>query len=142
MASGGRDNLAIRARPRNDGPMVDVHTTVATTYRILLIEGYNKVIEQLTPFGPTFGNLEQAETYYDRHELWRGAYGSTEDNREYRIVQVRAREEGRIYFADRQIPWQNGKPVTADRSPDGQTLRIWLEGDRLCWEAVDPKTWN
>lgn len=114
----------------------------APRYRILLIEGYHNVIEQLTPFGPSFRTLDQAEGYYDKHELWRGAYGATEDNREYRIVEVRPREQGRIYFADRQIPWQTGQPVTADRNPGGQYLRVWFQADQLHWEAVDPKVWN
>lgn len=113
-----------------------------STYRILLIEGYRNVIEQLTPIGPSFDTLAEAEAYYDERELWRGAYGSTGDNQEYRIVEVRAREEGRIYFADRQCPWQTGKAVTVDRRAGGQAVRVWLEGNRLCWAPVDPKIWN
>lgn len=121
---------------------VDVTNAEAPTYRILLIEGYQNVIEQLTPFGPAFRTLDQAEAYYDEHELWRGAYGSTGDNREYRVVEVRTREGGRIYFADRLVPWQTGQAVTANRGPQGQSLRIWFEADQLRWEAVDPKVWN
>ncbi len=146
MASGWLDirDLRFNLGSRNHKAMMEVQSdpVEATSYRILLIEGYNNVIEQLTPFGPSFRALEQAEAYYDEHELWRGAYGSNEDNREYRIVEVRAREEGRIYFADGQIPWQTGNPVTLDRDPDGETLRIWTEDGAFHWEAAEPTVWN
>ena len=124
--------------------MVDVEPDdpSAATFRILLIEGYKNVIEQLTPLGPVFHRLAAAEAYYDEHELWRGAYGARHDNREYRIVEVRAGERGRIYFADRQYPWQTGTPVTRDRHPKGQSLRIWMQEDELHWEPLDPKIWN